>query len=55
MNIRDLINHLERIAELSGENQFVKIIDPDDCEWYGVTGMTFGGGDNIVRLYNDEN
>lgn len=54
MNIRKLINKLETIALLSGEDQVVQTFDPDMMEWYGVTNITYGGGDNIVKLYNDE-
>lgn len=53
MNIRTLINKLETIALLCGEDQVVQTFDPDCLEWYGVTGITYGG-DNIVKLYNDE-
>lgn len=54
MNIRVLINRLESIATMRGEDQQVQIICPETSEWYGVTNMTYGGGDNIVKLYNDE-
>lgn len=54
MNIRTLINKLESIALMCGEDQIVQTFDPDCLEWYGVTGMTYGGGDDIVKLYNDE-
>jgi hypothetical protein len=54
MNIRTLINKLETIALLCGEDQTVQTFDPDVADWYGVTTITYGGGDNIVKLYNDE-
>lgn len=54
MNIRTLINKLESIAIMCGEDQEVQTFDPDALDWYGVTGITYGGGDNIVKLYNDE-
>jgi hypothetical protein len=54
MNIRKLINHLESVAVMCGEDQEVQTFCPDTLEWYGVTGMTYGGGDDKVKLYNDE-
>lgn len=54
MNIRVLINRLESIAIMCGEDQKVQIICPETSDWYGVTRMTYGGGDDIVKLYNDE-
>ncbi|AEO14583.1 hypothetical protein MT_57037 [Pseudomonas phage phiPto-bp6g] len=54
MNIRKLINKLESIALMCGEDQTVQTFDPDMAEWYGVTNIVYGGGDDIVRLYNDE-
>lgn len=53
MNIRTLINKLETIALLCGEDQVIQTFDPDVSEWYGVTNITYGG-DGIVKLYNDE-
>lgn len=54
MNIRTLIKKLELIAVMCGEDQVVETFDPDVLEWYGVTNITYGGGDNKVKLYNDE-
>lgn len=54
MNIRTLINRLESIARMCGEDQVVQTFDPDAKDWYGVTGITYSGGDDIVKLYNDE-
>ena len=54
MNIRKLINHLESIAIMCGEDQVVEIFDPEAEDWYPITCMTYGGGENIVKLYNDE-
>ena len=54
MNIRTLINKLESIALMCGEDQIVETFDPDVLEWYGVTNITYGGVDNKVKLYNDE-
>lgn len=54
MNIRDLIDKLEFITTLCGEDQEVHTFDPDMGEWYGVTNIVYGGGDNIVQIYNDE-
>lgn len=54
MNIRNLINKLETIALMCGEDQVVQTFCPDTLEWYGVTNITYGGGDNLVKLYNDE-
>lgn len=54
MNIRILINKLESIARMCGEDQVVETFCPDSLEWYPVTGMTYGGGDDKVKLYNDE-
>lgn len=54
MNIRKLIEHLEQIAQMSGEDQVVETFCPDSLEWYPVTSMTYGGGDKKVKLYNDE-
>lgn len=54
MNIRTLINKLESIALLCGEDQEVQTFDPDVMEWYGVTNIVYGGGQNVVKLYNDE-
>jgi hypothetical protein len=54
MNIRKLINKLESIAIMCGEDQCVQIFCPDAIGWFGVSSMTYGGGDDVVRLYNDE-
>jgi hypothetical protein len=54
MNIRKLIIQLEAIAALSGEDQTVDIFCPEALDWYPITGFTYGGGDNKVRIYNDE-
>lgn len=54
MNIRVLIRKLESIAIMTGEDQVVETFCPDTLEWYPVTGMTYGGGDDKVKLYNDE-
>lgn len=54
MNIRTLINKLETIAYMCGEDQVVLSFDPDVGDWYAVTGLTYGGGDDIVKIYNDE-
>lgn len=54
MNIRTLIKKLEVIALMCGEDQVVEIFDPDAEDWYPISSMTYGGGDNIVKLYNDE-
>lgn len=54
MNIRTLINRLESVALMCGEDQVVETFDPDMLEWYAITGLTYGGGDNKVKLYNDE-
>lgn len=54
MNIRKLIIQLEAIASMYGEDQDVETFDPDASDWYGVTGMVYGGGDKVVKLYNDE-
>lgn len=53
MNIRVLINKLETIALMCGEDQVVETFCPDSLDWYPVTGMTYGGDDK-VKLYNDE-
>lgn len=55
MNIRTLINKLETIALLCGEDQKVEILCAESYEWHPVTCMTYGGGEDTVRLYNDEN
>lgn len=54
MNIRKLIDKLETIALLCGEDQVVKTFCPESFEWHGVTNIVYGGGDNVVKLYNDE-
>lgn len=54
MNIRRLIERLENIAELSGDQQVVETFCPDTLEWYPVTFIVYGGGDDKVKLYNDE-
>ena len=54
MNIRTLIEKLEMIALMSGEDQVVETFCPDTLEWYGVTNIIYGSGDNVVKLYNDE-
>lgn len=54
MNIRILINKLETIARLCGEDQEVQIFCPDSEDWFGVTNITYGSGNDIVKLYNDE-
>lgn len=54
MNIRVLINKLESIARMRGEDQVVETFCPDSLEWYPVSGMTYGGADDKVKLYNDE-
>jgi hypothetical protein len=54
MNIRKLINQLEEIAELAGDDQIVYTWCPDGEDWFPITGFTYGGGDNIIQIYNDE-
>lgn len=54
MIIRKLINQLEEIAQLSGDDQVVETFDPDALDWFPITGFTYGGGDNKVKVYNDE-
>lgn len=53
MNIRKLIEKLENVAEMSGDEQVVETFCPESLEWYPITFMTYGG-DNKVKLYNDE-
>jgi hypothetical protein len=54
MNIRDLIDNLEDMVVQCGENQVVEIWCPEGEDWFPITGFTYGGGENIVRIYNDE-
>lgn len=54
MNIRKLITKLESIALMCGEDQVVQTFCPDAEDWYPITGFTYGGGDDLVRIYNDE-
>lgn len=54
MNIRKLIEKLETIALLCGEDQVVQTLCPDSLEWYGVTNIVYGGGQDVVKLYNDD-
>lgn len=54
MNIRKLINKLETIALLSGEDQVVQIFCPEGEDWYDITCITYGCGNDIVKIYNDE-
>lgn len=54
MNIRKMIDHLESIARMCGEDQVIETFCPESEEWYPVTCFTYGGGDDKVKLYNDE-
>lgn len=50
MTVKDLIQMLLD----AGMDERVYIWDPDSEQWTTVTGMTYGGEDNVVRLYCDE-
>lgn len=54
MNIRDLIHHLENMADMCGDEQVVQTWCPEGLDWFPITGFTYGGGDNVIRIYNDE-
>lgn len=54
MNIRKLIIHLEMMATQCGDEQIVEIFCPQGDDWYPITGFVYGGGDNKIRIYNDE-
>lgn len=53
MNIRKMIKYLERIAEMSGDDQVVQTWCPDGEGWFAATGFVYGGDDKLVRIDND--
>lgn len=49
MTVAELIERLKQISP----DDIVKVWDPDAEEWLPVTGYTWGGNDQEVRLYSD--
>jgi hypothetical protein len=53
MKISELIEQLQEIQDQCGPDQIVHAYCPEGEAPYPVTGMTYGGGENIVELFTD--
>lgn len=50
MTVADLIARLQRL----NQNAVVKIFDADTRQFEPVTGMVYGGDEDIVELHSDD-
>lgn len=54
MNISKLIEQLQEMEKMCGPEQVVKAWCPEGEDYYPITGFTYGGGDDVVKIYTDE-